>query len=55
MRNFTAKEAKMLMKLQAEYNKIHERMAYIDSMRGIEACNKELDKLVAKMDAIINS
>lgn len=54
MKKLTAAETKMLEKLQAEYNKIHERMDYATSERCIAACNKELDKIVAKMDAIIN-
>ena len=54
MKKLTAKETKMLAKLQAEYNEIHERMGYITNERNIAACNKELDKICAKMDAIIN-
>ena len=54
MKKLTAAESKKLEKLQIEYNKIRERMDYATSERCITACNKELDKIVAKMDAIIN-
>lgn len=53
MKKLTAKETKELAKLQTEYNKIHERMGYIYDERSIATCNKELDKLVAKMDKIL--
>lgn len=43
-----------LKKLQAEYNKLHERLGYTENPSTIAAINKELDKIVEKMDQIIN-
>ena len=47
-------ETKM-KKLQTEYNRLHDRMGYMRNEANIAAANRELDRIVEKMNALIES
>lgn len=53
MKKLTAQQARRLAELQAEYDRIYDRMGYTENTAAIAACNRALDKLVAQMDAIL--
>lgn len=45
---------KKLAQLESEYNKLRDRMAYSYNERTIAAINREMDKIVDQMNAILN-
>ena len=55
MKTLTAQQRRELARLQNEYDRIHERMGYMYSPAGIAAANRALDRLVERMDAILNT
>ncbi len=55
MKKLSAKEQKMMERLQTEYNKIYDRMGYLYDERSVAACNRELDRLNDKMMAILQA
>lgn len=50
----TTTNMKKLYKLQAEYNKVHERLGYLNNPSSIAAANKVLDGINSKMMTILN-
>lgn len=49
-----AARKKKLSQLQAEYNKLHERMGYVEKPSTIAALNRQMDRINEQMNALLN-